>query len=44
MGCGAMSEIPYIQLPKHAVIELTPGPFGCTESVIPLFERQDLVE
>lgn len=44
MGCGAMSEIPYISLPKHAVIELTPGPFGCTESVVPLFERQELVE
>jgi hypothetical protein len=44
MGTGAMSEIPYISLPKNAVLELTPGPFGCTERVINLFERQDLVE
>jgi hypothetical protein len=26
------------------VIELTPGPFGCTERPISLFERQDLLE
>lgn len=26
------------------VIELTPGPFGCTERHIPLLERQDLLD
>jgi len=40
----AMSEIPYLDLPKHVVIELTPGPFGTTEKAIPLFERGDLTE
>lgn len=39
-----MSEIPYLSLPKHAVLELTPGPFGCTERTIDLFQRVDLVE
>lgn len=39
-----MSEVPYLDLPKHVVIELTPGPFGCTERPISLFERQDLLE
>jgi len=40
----AMSEIPYLDLPKHVVIELTPGPFGTTEKSVPLFERDDLIE
>lgn len=40
----AMSEIPYLSLPKDAVLELTPGPHGTTERVIPLFERADLTE
>lgn len=40
----AMSEIPYLSLPNHAVLELTPGPHGTTERVIPLFERTDLTE
>lgn len=39
-----MSEIPYISLPKNGVMELTPGPHGCTEKVVNLFERQDLME
>ncbi|GAB5033839.1 bifunctional 6-phosphofructo-2-kinase fructose-bisphosphate 2-phosphatase [Nannochloropsis oceanica] len=40
----AMSEIPYLDLPKHVVIELTPGPFGTTEKAVPLFERDGLIE
>eukprot|EP00624_Nannochloropsis_granulata_P006632 evm.model.NODE_499_length_36058_cov_18.539797.7 len=40
----AMSEIPYLDLPKHVVIELTPGPFGTTEKAVPLFERDSLIE
>jgi broad specificity phosphatase PhoE len=64
-----MSEIPYLNLPKHVVsawlmeagpegwrlmkhclcwivqvIELTPGPFGCKDRKIPLFERCDALE
>jgi len=39
-----MTEIPYLELPMHVVIELTPGPFGCEERFIPLFERHDIME
>ncbi|GAB5033052.1 bifunctional 6-phosphofructo-2-kinase fructose-bisphosphate 2-phosphatase [Nannochloropsis oceanica] len=37
------ADLPYLQLPHHTVYELEPGPFGCRERRISLFELDHLM-